>query len=161
MNERGKKLISNILIVDDEDTIHDLIRDGVDEYQLCHRVEIDCHSVYTGEEALLHLSEKKDNLPDLIFLDITMPGCGGIITGRQMRTLYNGFVSIVILSTSEKEIKEAQEFVDGYLKKSISYNTFLKNISHALSAFVFKENAMPHEKTSWDSVFSFIRSALT
>ena len=87
--------MKNILLVDDEDSIHLLYREELEEegYKV--------HSAFTGEEAL----EKLDKLAvDLIILDINMPGMNGIEVLRRMKEINPNLP--VILSSAYQEYKQ-------------------------------------------------------
>jgi len=65
----------HVLVVDDEKQIVDLIKLTLgDEY--------DYTEAYTGEEALQSVKEKK---PDLILLDIMMPGMDGYEVAQKLK----------------------------------------------------------------------------
>ena len=84
-----------ILLVDDEDGIQLLYREEFeDEGYLVD-------SAINGEEALKIF---KDNPPDLVILDINMPGMNGIEVLRQMKEM-NAELPI-ILSSAYQEYKE-------------------------------------------------------
>ena len=66
----------HILIVEDEDDISELL-----EYNL-QRQDYDAHCVGTGEEGL---SEARDGLPDLVILDLMLPGLSGLEVCRRLK----------------------------------------------------------------------------
>ena len=70
-----------VLVVDDEETIRSLIK------QIMQDAGYDVTTAANGEEALNILSQQKERSPDLVILDIMMPGLNGlevldIIRGR-------------------------------------------------------------------------------
>ena len=101
--------MKKILLVDDEESIHLLYRDEFEEegYEV--------HSALSGDEAL----EKLDILsPDLVILDINMPGLNGIDTLREMKERRPAMP--VILSSAYNEFKQdlASWASDAYIVKS-------------------------------------------
>ena len=80
---------ANILLVDDEPGMLRYIRTllEVDE----HKVE----TATTGEEALAHV--QKGLHPDLVLLDLLMPGIDGLQTLEQLRQIKPG-LKVVMLS---------------------------------------------------------------
>jgi DNA-binding response OmpR family regulator len=68
--------MKRILLIDDEEGIQMLYREELEDdgYEVI--------SAYTGEEGLRKV---KDESPDLVILDIQMPGMNGIETLRQMK----------------------------------------------------------------------------
>jgi DNA-binding response OmpR family regulator len=101
--------MKKILLVDDEDSIHLLYREELEEegYEV--------HSALSGEEALAQL---KIIAPDLVILDINMPGINGIDVLRQIKEMNASLP--VILSSAYQEFKQdlATWASDEYIVKS-------------------------------------------
>ena len=87
--------MKKILLVDDEEGIHLLYREELEEegYEV--------HSALTGEDALEKL---KIISPDLVILDINMPGMNGIEVLRQMKEKNPKMP--VVLSSAYHEYKQ-------------------------------------------------------
>jgi CheY-like chemotaxis protein len=87
--------MKKILLVDDEEGIQMLYREELEDegYEVI--------SAYTGEEGLQKFKEES---PDLVILDIQMPGMNGIETLRQMKM--NNPELPVILSSAYSEYKQ-------------------------------------------------------
>ncbi len=113
MSETKRK----ILVVDDEDSIHLLYKEELEEegYQVI--------SAMTGEEGLKLFKEEE---PDLVILDINMPGMDGIEVLRQMKQMKPDVP--VILSSAYPEYKQdlASWASDDYIVKSFNLDE-LKN----------------------------------
>lgn len=109
--------MKKILLVDDEESIHLLYREELEEegYEV--------HSALSGEEALgkLHIIG-----PDLVILDINMPGMNGIDVLRRMKEINQAMP--VILSSAYQEFKQdlASWASDDYIVKSSNLDE-LKN----------------------------------
>lgn len=105
--------MKKILLVDDEEGIQMLYREEFEDegYTVI--------SAYTGEEGLQKLKEES---PDLVILDIQMPGMNGIETLRQMK-MGNPDLPI-ILSTAYNEYKQdlGAWASDEYVVKSSDIN---------------------------------------
>ncbi|MFA6498661.1 MAG: response regulator [Desulfurivibrionaceae bacterium] len=101
--------MKKILLVDDEDSIHLLYREELEEegYEV--------HSALSGEEGLTQL---KIIVPDLVILDINMPGINGIDVLRQIKEMNPSLP--VILSSAYQEFKQdlATWASDEYIVKS-------------------------------------------
>ncbi|MFA7383207.1 MAG: response regulator [Desulfurivibrionaceae bacterium] len=101
--------MKKILLVDDEDSIHLLYREELEEegYEV--------HSALSGEEAL---AQMKVIVPDLVILDINMPGINGIDVLRQIKEINPTLP--VILSSAYQEFKQdlATWASDEYIVKS-------------------------------------------
>ena len=84
--ERDSEEIKTVLIVDDEEIIREFFRRTLSEYKVL--------TAASGEEAVYLI--KKDR-PDLVLLDIRMPGIDGIETLRQIKHI-DPSIAVVILS---------------------------------------------------------------
>jgi DNA-binding response OmpR family regulator len=101
--------MKKILLVDDEESIHLLYREELEEEGYV------VHSALSGEEALEKLSIIN---PDLVILDINMPGMNGIDVLRRMKEINQNLP--VILSSAYQEFKQdlASWASDDYIVKS-------------------------------------------
>ncbi len=108
-----------ILVVDDEESIHLLYREEFEEegYNVI--------SAMSGEEALKLFKEKE---PDLVVLDINMPGMDGIEVLRQMKQMKPDVP--VILSSAYPEYKQdlASWASDDYIVKSFSMDELKESV---------------------------------
>jgi len=84
-----------ILLVDDEEGIQLLYREEFEEEGF------EVTTAYNGEEALKQFSQE---LPDLVILDINMPGMNGIEVLRRMKEINPNLP--VILSSAYPEYKQ-------------------------------------------------------
>lgn len=111
--------MKKILLVDDEESIHLLYRDALEEegYEV--------HSALSGDEALNTLDILK---PDLVILDINMPGLNGIDTLRSMKEKRPEMP--VILSSAYHEFKQdlASWASDDYIVKSSDLTELLESV---------------------------------
>lgn len=115
--------MKKILLVDDEESIHLLYREELEE------VGYEVHSALSGNEALNTLEIIK---PDLVILDINMPGINGIDTLRSMKEKYPTMP--VILSTAYNEYKQdlASWASDDYIVKSADMTELLDAVKKHL-----------------------------
>ncbi len=106
---------TRIIIADD----HPMFREGV-VHSLENEQDIEIiGQASSGEEAFEILEEK---LPDLILLDITMPGEGGIATTRRIAAKYP-VIKIIILTGSEDDddlLEALKAGARGYVVKGIA-----------------------------------------
>lgn len=118
-----------ILLVEDDVADQKLTRQS-----LCaNRIGNDLRAVSTGEEALEYLERSKQDqadspMPDLILLDLNMPGMGG---KELLRILKEdpvlGAIPVVILTTSDSDRDVLDSFklqAAGYIKKPGSLEGF-------------------------------------
>jgi len=127
-----------ILIIDDNvgDILlmrHALSKNGKD---------IRCESALTGAEGLAMLLET-DRLPDLVLLDINMPGMSGIEVLRRIRSEARLLILPVIIVTHSSldsdRIESYHSGASGYLQKSADLNEFILDIKKILD--YYKGNA--------------------
>src|SRR5678815_2664641 len=83
--------LGRILIVDDDHTVRDMLAEFFTErgYEVV--------TAPSGAEALRGLSETR---PDLVLLDIRMPGLDGVETLRRLRTVAPG-ISVIMVTANE------------------------------------------------------------
>ncbi len=113
-----------ILVVDDEPQIRRILRTTLTSANY----EVD--DAKTGEEALRKL---RDYRPDLVLLDINMPGMGGLETCRAMRTDPNVAILMLTVHNTEADKVEALDAgADDFVTKPFSMPELLARIRAAL-----------------------------
>lgn len=116
--------MKKILLVDDEESIHLLYREEFEEdgYEV--------HSALSGEEALEKLNIVN---PDLVILDINMPGMNGIDVLRRMKETQPNMP--VILCSAYQEFKQdlASWASDAYIVKSANLDELKAAVHNLLS----------------------------
>lgn len=116
--------MKKILLVDDEDSIHLIYSEELEDegYEV--------HSALSGEEGLEKL---KTISPDLVILDINMPGMNGIDVLRQMKE--NSPDLPVILCSAYPEFKQdfASWASDDYIVKSSNLDELKAAVKRHLS----------------------------
>ena len=108
-----------ILVVDDEESIHLLYKEELEEEGF------EVSSALSGEEALEVFDELS---PDLVILDINMPGMDGIEVLRQMKQKRPDVP--VILSSAYPEYKQdlASWASDDYIVKSFNLDELKESV---------------------------------
>lgn len=109
-----------VLIVDDEPQIRRVMRTALsaNHYEL--------YEARTGEEALEVLREFN---PDVVLLDMNMPGMGGMAACRELRAVSE--VAIIVLSVRDSErdkIAALDAGADDYITKPFSVNELMARI---------------------------------
>src|SRR5512134_1276496 len=89
---------SRILVVDDERMIRWSIQQALAK---------DGHAVATVESGEEAVAQAADEMPDLVFLDITLPGIDGIEVLRRLKAL-DPSVTVVMVTATE-DVKTAVE----------------------------------------------------
>lgn len=124
-----------ILVVDDEPQIRRIMRTTLTGAGY----EVD--DAKTGEEALEKLREFR---PDLVLLDINMPGMGGLAACRSIREDKNVAIIMLTVRNAEKDKVEALDAgADDYVVKPFSTPELLARIRAALRRLPATPQASP------------------
>src|SRR5256886_9256309 len=125
----------HILIVDDEPAIQSTLRGVLEDEG--YRVS----AVGTGDDAVALLA---DETPDLVFLDIWMPGRDGLETLAEMKRLRPGATVVMISGhgTIETAVKATRLGAYDFIEKPLSLEKTLLTATRALDhARLERENA--------------------
>ncbi len=117
-----------ILHVEDNEAHAELVRRGFEDHRIANEIE----HVTTGEEALKRLgaaiAETGRGLPDVVLLDLRLPGIDGLEVLTAMReTPGLEELPVVILTTSNAEwdrLKAYERQINGYIVKPFDFDSF-------------------------------------
>jgi len=138
---------AKILVVDDEPQIRRMMRTTLtgSGYQI--------EDARSGEEAL---EKFRDYLPDLVLLDLNMPGMDGLETCRSLRTGSDVPIIILTVRNAEKDKVEALDAgADDYVSKPFGMQELLARIRAALRRSPNSPEAGPHSLSSTDLEIDF------
>jgi DNA-binding NarL/FixJ family response regulator len=117
-----------VLIVDD----HPVTRDGLrTAFNLADEIEV-VGEAASGEEAIHVVAETK---PDIVFMDVRMPGMNGIQATRQIRE-NNPDTKIILFTIDESRASVAEAIqagVSGYLLKDASVGELINAARQAMA----------------------------
>jgi len=117
--------MKKIMIIDDAGFIRVLFREALkrEGYEV-----ITCENTYTAYKMI------KESEPDLLLLDINLPGGSGIDLLKQLRNEGNNISVIMITAVSIKDtVIEASKYgIKSYLTKPVDINILKERISEAL-----------------------------
>ena len=120
-------MYKKILVVDDSPTARELI------INVLKNKNLQIITATNGEEALC---KAKDESPDLILLDVVMPGQNGFQICRQLKTgeLTKNIKVVLVTSKSQKSDRfwGLKQGADDYLVKPFETSDLLKCIEHYL-----------------------------
>jgi two-component system KDP operon response regulator KdpE len=131
-----------VLVVDDEPQIRRVMRMALTG-QGYETIE-----ARSGEEALERF---RDQRPDLVLLDLNMPGMGGLETCRLLRS--GSEVPVIILTvrnTEEEKVEALDAGADDYVTKPFGMSELLARIRAALRRAPLAPGGGPRRVTSQD-----------
>ena len=118
---------ANILVVDDEPQIRRVLRSTLSTQGYV------ITDVKTGEEALESLRKER---PDLVLLDMNMPGMGGIETCREIRRASDAPIIMLTVRNAERDKVAALDAgADDYVVKPFGIEELLARIRAALRRY--------------------------
>lgn len=109
-----------ILVVDDEKTIADIVKFNL------NKEGFDVYCAYDGDEALQLVEEVQ---PDLILLDIMLPGRDGVEVCREVRKKYD--MPIIMVTAKDSEIDKVLGLelgADDYVTKPFSNRELIARV---------------------------------
>jgi DNA-binding NarL/FixJ family response regulator len=122
---------TRILIADD----HELVRQGMRSIFQCEPHWVVCGEATTGRQALEMTLELK---PDLVVLDVALPGLNGIEVVRQIRRALPVAILIVTMHDSDQVVQEAIEAgANGLVLKAEAGRTLADAVRSILSCGEF------------------------
>ena len=136
-----------ILIVDDDPQIRRVMR------VMLAGADYEVVDVRSGDDALIKFREF---LPDLVLLDLNMPGMGGLETCREIRETSD--VPIIILTVRHEEQRKVELLdagADDYITKPFSKKELLARIRAALRRSPLSSASGPHTFISDDLEIDF------
>ena len=137
----------HILVVDDDPQIRRVMRATL----VGHKYEV--VEARNGEDALTRISAE---IPDLVLLDMNMPGIGGLETCQHLRS--GSDVPIIILSvrnTEKDKVAALDAGADDYITKPFGMEELLARIRAALRRAPTSPESGPHSVATADLQIDF------
>jgi CheY-like chemotaxis protein len=142
-----------ILLIEDSRMDAELTLDAFKETRLSNRIEV----AYGGQQALEYLFGQGDYsnralypLPDLILLDLKMPGIDGFeVLKRIKESPIIRRIPVVILTSSKEEGDRALSYdigANSYLVKPVAFSGFIEVIHHIEDYWLTLNVGPPMEK---------------
>ena len=137
-----------ILVVDDEPQIRRIMRTTLTGAGY----EVD--DAKTGEEALEKL---RDYHPDLVLLDINMPGMGGLAACREIRAGAGvGIIMLTVRNTEKDKVEALDAGADDFINKPFSTPELLARIRAALRRVPASQQSSAAQIRIGDLVIDFV-----
>lgn len=123
-------MTQSAIVVDDDETIREIVT-------VCLADDFETTSFPDGRAFWDHLSERRDVTPDLIVLDVMMPGLDGIRVLRKLRN-DDRFVDTVVVmlssrGTADDVTKGLSAGADDYITKPFAPNVLRARIRKAMA----------------------------
>ncbi len=119
--------MSKILIVDDSPT---------ETHVLTTMLEAHGYEIVTAESGEAGVIVAKNELPDLVLMDVVMPGLNGFQATRQLtRATETADIPVIIITTKDQETDRVwgtRQGAKGYLVKPVSESSLTKTINELL-----------------------------
>jgi DNA-binding NarL/FixJ family response regulator len=126
--DRWEALVTTVLVCDDSPLAREALRRAVATVPEVDRVSV----AASGEEALARFSSDR---PDLVLLDVRMPGIGGVEAARRILTVSPQ--TAVVMMTMAEDVEGVARAVNagarGYLVKDASREELTTMVTQALS----------------------------
>ncbi|HLA97729.1 MAG TPA: response regulator transcription factor [Anaerolineales bacterium] len=140
---------ASIILIDDDSTLLELLGE---------HLHSSGYEVKSANSGLMGISLVSDLKPDLVILDVMMPGMDGWEVCRRLREVSS--VPIIMLTAKEQEIDKLRGFklgVDDYVTKPFSFAELTARVGAVLSR---TRRNMPHSRviTSADLVIDLERN---
>ena len=120
--------MAKVLIVDDSPT---------ETYKLTSILEKHGHSVITAENGETGVATAKQELPELILMDVVMPGLNGFQATRQLtKSAETGHIPVIIVTTKDQETDRVWGLRQGakaYLTKPIEEKNLLQVMGEVMA----------------------------
>jgi DNA-binding NtrC family response regulator len=140
MEKKDEKKIKVLLVDDEEEFVK----------ALSERIQMRDHDskiAFDGNQALKEIDEEQ---PDVMVVDLKMPGMDGMEVLRKVKKAYPDMQVIILTGHgSEKSEKEARSLgAFEYLQKPTSFDTLMKNIKRAFLEKTerFRDGSYFHDK---------------
>lgn len=121
--------MARVLIVDDSPT---------EVYKLATMLEQNGHEVYKADNGADGVALAKKELPDVILMDIVMPGLNGFQATRQLtRDAKTAHIPVVIVTTKDQETDKVwgkRQGAKGYLTKPVEEAVLIRTLSEVLAS---------------------------
>ncbi len=124
------KSSTDVIIIEDNELLRDSLKEAINKSS-----SIRCENTFNSGEAALDFIGKEELVPDIILLDIGLPGLSGIELIPELRKLSptSKIIIITIHDEDENIFKAICAGASGYLLKDLSSDKIIESISEVLN----------------------------
>jgi len=119
-----------VIVIEDNELLRDSLKEAINKSS-----DINCNSTFSSGEAALDFIEKEELVPDIILLDIGLPGMNGIELIPELRKLSpsSKIIIITIHDDDENVFNAICAGASGYLLKDLSSDKIVSSINEVMS----------------------------
>lgn len=120
----------DVIIIEDNELLRDSLKEAINKSS-----NIDCKSVFSSGEAALDFIEKENLVPNIILLDIGLPGMNGIELIPELRKLSpsSKIIIITVHDDDENVFNAICAGASGYLLKDLSADKIVSSINEVMN----------------------------
>jgi len=120
----------DVIIIEDNELLRDSLKEAINKSS-----DINCKHTFSSGEAALDLIEKDELVPDIILLDIGLPGINGIelIPGLKRLSPSSKIIIITVHDDDENVFNAICAGASGYLLKDMSSEKIVTSINEVMN----------------------------
>ncbi len=120
----------DVIVIEDNELLRDSLKEAINKSS-----DIYCKYTFSSGEAALDLIEKEELVPDIILLDIGLPGMNGIELIPELRKLSptSKIIIITVHDDDENVFNAICAGASGYLLKDLSSDKIVASISEVMN----------------------------
>jgi DNA-binding NarL/FixJ family response regulator len=121
---------TDVVIIEDNELLRDSLKEAINKSS-----SINCSNAFGSGEAALEFIESEELVPDIILLDIGLPGMSGIELIPELKKLSpsSKIIIITIHDDDENVFNAICAGASGYLLKDLSSDSIVNSISEVMS----------------------------
>jgi len=119
-----------VIVIEDNELLRDSLKEAINKSS-----DINCNNTFSSGEAALEFIEKEELVPDIILLDIGLPGMNGIELIPELRKLSpsSKIIIITVHDDDENVFNAICAGASGYLLKDLSSEKIVASINEVMS----------------------------
>lgn len=121
---------TDVIIIEDNELLRELLKEAINKSSI-----IKCNNAFGSGEAALDFIEKEELVPDIILLDIGLPGMSGIDLIPELKKLSptSKIIIITVHDDDENVFNAICAGASGYLLKDLSADRIVSSISEVMN----------------------------